>query len=69
MTATTHSAPAIGHAASDRGRDVAAIYSLLALFVTAVVIAVLIWGLPALVIAALALVPVVFGFFIIIALP
>ena len=69
MTAPTHSAPAIGHVAPDRGRDVAAIYSLLLLFVVAVVIAVLIWGLPALVIAALALVPVMFVLLVILARP
>ena len=62
MTAPMHSAP-------DSGREVTVTYALLLLFVVAVVIAVMIWGLPALVIAALALVPVVFGFFIIIALP
>jgi hypothetical protein len=80
MTATTHSAPSplgrlartipvVGRVIRDIEREVDTVYYLLTILVTAVVLAVQIWGLPALVLAALALVPVMFVLLVILARP
>ena len=50
-------------------REVRALYLLLTLFTIAVVLAVAIWGLPALVVTALILVPVMFVLFVFLSLP
>jgi hypothetical protein len=80
MTATTFSAPSplgrvaraipvVGRVIRDVEREVDAVYYLLTIFVTAVVLAVQTWGLPALVLTAVALVPVMFVLLIILARP
>jgi hypothetical protein len=80
MTATTLSAPTafgrlvraipvVGRVIRDVEREVDAIYYLLVIALTAVVLAVQTWGLPALVLTALALVPVMFVFLVILARP
>lgn len=61
--------PIVGRVIRDVERDIDAVYYLLVIFVTAVVLAVKVWGLPALVLTALALVPVMFLFFILISWP
>lgn len=67
MTATTLSSPS--HVTRETEREVDIVYALLAIFLAAVILAVVIWGLPALVLTALALVPVVFVLFVVIARP
>lgn len=67
MTAATLTTPS--HITPETDRGVEIVYSLLAIFLALVILAVVIWGLPALVLIALALVPVVFFFFIVIARP
>lgn len=80
MTATTFSAPSplgrvaraipvVGRVIRDVEREVDTVYYLLTIFVTAVVLAVQTWGLPALVLTAVALVPVMFVLLIILARP
>ncbi len=61
--------PVLGHLARALGQDINLAFYLVTIFVTAVVLAVMTWGLPALVITALALVPLMFAWFIIISLP
>jgi hypothetical protein len=67
MTATTLTIPS--HLIPETERGVEIVYSLLAIVLAAVILAVVFWGLPALVLTALALVPVVFVLFILIARP
>jgi hypothetical protein len=50
-------------------REVRALYLLLTIVTIAVVLAVVIWGLPALVLTALVLVPVMFVLFVFLSLP
>jgi hypothetical protein len=80
MTATTFSAPSpvgriaraiplVGRVIRDIEREIDTVFYLLTIFVTAVVLAVQTWGLPALVLTALALVPVMFVLLVIIARP
>ena len=80
MTATTLSAPSplgrfarrvpvVGQVIRDIERDTDTIYYLLTIFLTAVVLTVQTWGLPALVLTALALVPVMFVLLVFIARP
>jgi hypothetical protein len=80
MTATTLSAPSplsrfvratpiLGRVIRDIEREVDTVYYLVTIFVTAVVLAVQSWGLPALVLTALALVPVMFVLLVILARP
>ncbi|MFM7335400.1 MAG: hypothetical protein ACKO2N_11310 [Tabrizicola sp.] len=77
MTAATPSAPGriaratpiLGHVIRDIERDTDTIYYLLTILLTALVLAVQTWGLPALVLTALALVPVMFILLIILARP
>lgn len=61
--------PVVGRVIRDIERDTDTIYYLLIIFVTAVVLAVQTWGLPALVLTAVALVPVMFVLLILIARP
>ncbi|MFN4159698.1 MAG: hypothetical protein ACK4GO_15040 [Gemmobacter sp.] len=61
-----HSIPLIGSVARDIGRDSSNVFYALVILLTCVVVAVRIWGLVALSMAALALVPVVFVLLILI---
>ncbi|MBN8630689.1 MAG: hypothetical protein J0L76_07530 [Rhodobacterales bacterium] len=61
--------PVVGRVIRDVERDFDAVYYLLTILVTAVVLAVQTWGLPALVLTALALVPVMFILLVILARP
>lgn len=61
--------PVVGQVIRDIERDTTSIYYLLVIFVTAVVLGIQTWGLPALVLTALALVPVMFVLLIILARP
>lgn len=61
--------PVVGQVIRDIERDTNSIFYLLVIFVTAVVLAVQTWGLPALVLTALALVPVMFVLLVFIARP
>lgn len=61
--------PVLGHLARALGQDINLAFYLVTIFVTAVVLAVMTWGLPALVFTALAMVPVMFAWFITISLP
>jgi hypothetical protein len=64
-----YAVPVIGQIARDIARDVdAAVYAVV-IFVTLVVLAVMTWGLPALVITAVTLVPVMFILLIWVTLP
>ena len=55
--------------ARETERGVETVYALLAIFLAAVILAVVIWGLPALVLTAVALVPVVFFLFFAVSRP
>jgi hypothetical protein len=61
--------PILGHVIRDIERDSDTIYYLLTILLTALVLAIQTWGLPALVLTALALVPVMFTLLIILARP
>ncbi len=61
--------PVIGRVIRDMEREADTIYYLITIFVTAVVLAVQTWGLPALVLTALALVPVMFVILVTLARP
>lgn len=61
--------PVLGHLARDIGRDINVVFYLLAIFVTAVVLAVKTFGLAALVLTAVAAVPVVFVLLLWVTLP
>jgi cation transporter-like permease len=61
--------PVLGRVIRDVEREVDTVYYLLTIFVTAVVLAVQTWGLPALVLTAVALVPVMFVILIVLARP
>jgi hypothetical protein len=63
------SLPVIGRVLRDVEREVDTVFYLVVIALTAVVLAVQTWGLPALVLAALACVPVIFVFLIILARP
>ena len=69
LSRIVHATPVLGALVRDVGRDINLVFYLLTIFVTAVVLAVQAWGLAALVITALALVPVMFAWFIVISLP
>ncbi len=64
-----YAVPVIGWIARDISRGVENIYYALTIALTVLVLAVQTWGLAALVIAALCLVPLMFAFFIWISLP
>ncbi len=61
--------PVLGHMLRDIGRDVNIVFYYLVIIVTALVFAVQAWGLAALAMAALALVPVMFTLIIWISRP
>jgi hypothetical protein len=61
--------PILGHMARDLGRDVNIAFYYVVIFITLMVFAVQVWGLAALVLAALAMVPVMFTLIIWITLP
>ncbi|MFT4150451.1 MAG: hypothetical protein QM656_09655 [Paracoccaceae bacterium] len=64
-----HAIPLIGWIARDIGRDVNNVFYALPILVLCLVLAVKVWGLAALTLAALAMVPVMFAFFIAISWP
>ncbi|MGL4235489.1 hypothetical protein [Tabrizicola sp.] len=61
--------PVIGRVIRDIERDIYTVHYLIVIALTALVLAVQAWGLPALVLTALALVPVIFVLLIWITLP
>jgi hypothetical protein len=61
--------PVVGHVIRDVKRENDSVFYLLVILLTAVVLAVQTWGLPALVLIALALVPVMFSVLIVLARP
>lgn len=61
--------PIVGRVIRDIEREIDTVYYLLTIFLTAVVLSVQAWGLPALVLTALALVPVMFVLLILLARP
>ncbi|WP_295079577.1 hypothetical protein [Tabrizicola sp.] len=61
--------PIVGQVIRDVERDTSSIYYLLVIFLTAVVLGIQTFGLPALVLTALALVPVMFVLLVLIARP
>jgi len=61
--------PILTPIAQDIDRDINVVFYLLAILLTGVVLAVKTWGLAALVICALPVVPLMFAFFIFISLP
>lgn len=65
----TRALPVVGRVIRDIEREIDTVYYLVVIFLTAVVLAVQTWGLPALVLTALAAVPVMFVLLIILARP
>jgi hypothetical protein len=63
------SIPVVGRVIRDIEREIDTVYYLIVIFLTAVVLAVKIWGLAALVVTAVSLVPVIFILLIWITLP
>jgi uncharacterized membrane protein len=61
--------PVVGRVIREVERETDSVYYLLIIFLTAVVLAVKAWGIPALVLTALLLVPVMFVLFILITKP
>ncbi len=61
--------PVVGRVIRDIEREVDTIYYLLVIVLTALVLAIQTWGLPALVLTALAAVPVMFVLLVILARP
>lgn len=61
--------PVIGRVAREIERDIDTVYYLIVILLTALVLAVMTWGLPALVLTAVALVPVIFVLLIWVTLP
>lgn len=61
--------PIVGQVIRDVERDTSSIYYLLVIFLTAVVLGIQTFGLPALVLTALALIPVMFVLLVLIARP
>ncbi len=61
--------PVLGQVIRDIERDTNSIYYLLVILLTALVLAIQTWGLPALVLTALALVPAMFVLLVLIARP
>jgi len=64
-----HATPVLGHIARDISRDISTVYYLLTIIVTLIVLGVKTWGLAALVLPAVAFVPVMFLLLIWITLP
>jgi hypothetical protein len=63
------SVPVVGRVVRDIEREIDTVYYLIVIFLTAVVLAVQTWGLAALVVTAVSLVPVIFTLLIWITLP
>lgn len=61
--------PVFGHISRAVKQDIDLVFYLITIFLTLVVLAVMQWGLPALVMTALAFVPVMFIWFLIISAP
>jgi hypothetical protein len=61
--------PVVGRVIRDIEREVDTVFYLLTIFITTVILAIQLWGLPALVVTALALVPVMFVLLVILARP
>jgi hypothetical protein len=61
--------PVVGRVIRDIEREIDTIYYLFVILLTVLVLAVMTWGLPALVVTAVALVPVIFVFLISVTLP
>ena len=64
-----HATPVIGHIARDISRDISTIYYVLMILLTLLVLAIQTWGFAALVLSAVAFVPVMFCMLIWITLP
>lgn len=64
-----HATPILGHVARDISRDISTVYYVLMILVTLIVLAVKTWGFAALVLTAVAFVPVMFAMLIWITLP
>ena len=64
-----YAVPVLGQVARDIAKDVDAAVYAVEIFVTLVILAVMTWGLPALVVTAVTLVPVVFVLLIWVTLP
>lgn len=64
-----HATPILGHIARDISRDTSTIYYVLMIVLTLIVLSVKTWGLVALVLTAVAFVPVMFALLIWITLP
>ncbi|MEZ5756405.1 MAG: hypothetical protein R3D90_17175 [Paracoccaceae bacterium] len=64
-----HATPVIGHIARDIARDISMIYYVLTILLTLLVLAIQTWGFAALVLSAVAFVPVMFTLLIWITLP
>lgn len=64
-----HATPILGHIARDIARDISTVFYVLMIIVTLIVLAVQVWGLAALVVTAVAFVPVMFAMLIWITLP
>lgn len=69
MGRAVRAVPVIGRVIRDIEREIDTVYYLLVILVTALVLAIQLWGLPALVLAALAFVPVMFVLMVYITLP
>jgi fatty acid desaturase len=61
--------PVVGRVIRDIERELDSVFYLLVILVTALILAVSFWGLPALVITAVAMVPVIFVLLICVTLP
>lgn len=68
MTATVR-IPVIGHVARDIGRDINIVFYILTILVTLMVVAIKAWGIAALVVSYVAMVPVIFALLIWITIP
>lgn len=61
--------PVFGHIAHDIGRDINVVFYILTILVTLMVLAIKAWGIAALVVSYVALVPVIFALLIWITIP
>lgn len=61
--------PVFGHIAQDIGRDINVVFYILTILVTLMVLAIKAWGIAALVVSYVALVPVIFALLIWITIP
>ncbi|OYU39489.1 MAG: hypothetical protein CFE33_08910 [Pseudorhodobacter sp. PARRP1] len=61
--------PVIGHVARDIGHDINIVFYILTILVTLMVVAIKAWGIAALVVSYVAMVPVIFALLIWITIP